>query len=720
MKKKFISKLNKWLNNRTGFTLIILAMIVQSIFFFFITLNNVYTETYDLQRFTTASSTIRSPITIENQAETERKTRESVQEVGDRYSTSEQVNNERFGYSEEIFDAVVALNDTEEDEENNQESEAANEANDEGELTTTDEKVERLRQALSEEIVLEVDASIFRTLLNEPVDEVEEAGERFINVVQDVMEDGVRTENLQTARAIVEDEIKYSSFSMEIKDALLQLTPFIVTENAFFDLEATNEARKTAASNVDPVIIKAGEVLVSEGQVISNEIYEQLGLVGLLDGNRNFYPVIGLIILILILAGICVAEINHLAKNVRLDKRILAAILSISLIVISLMKVISFYSTENNQLFFIMPVAMGALLLKFLISERLAIIMTGVYSILGTVIFNDLIPGELNVEVGIYFFLSQVAAILFFPKVKDRLAVLKSGIWITGINILTILLFLFLSFEKYTFIDFIIYPAFGILSAFLVSVLTIGFIPFFETGLGILSDTKLLQLASPNQPLLKKLLMEAPGTYHHSVMVANISETASEAIGANGLLARVGAYYHDLGKTVRPQYFIENQLVNQNPHDQMEPLESADIIISHPYDGAEMLEENNLPKEIIAIAKSHHGTSLLSYFYYKEKETNPEVKEEKFRYPGPKPMTKEAAIVSISDSVEAAVRSLNEPTEDKIEEIVSNIMKSRLADGQLDDSTLTLTELKVIQQTICDSLKGFFHSRIQYPTKERT
>ncbi len=188
---------------------------------------------------------------------------------------------------------------------------------------------------------------------------------------------------------------------------------------------------------------------------------------------------------------------------------------------------------------------------------------------------------------------------------------------------------------------------------------------FFETSLGILSDIKLLQLSSPNHPLLKKLLTEAPGTYHHSVMVANLSETACEAIGVNGLLARVGAYYHDIGKTVRPHYFIENQLAIRNPHDFIEPRQSAQIIMAHPYDGVEMLKKHKMPKEIIAIAQQHHGTTLLKYFYYKEKETDEHVTESEFRYPGPKPQTKETAIVSICDSVEAATRSLKEPTKEK-------------------------------------------------------
>lgn len=725
MKKKFVEKIDKWLSHRTSLFLIVVAVLVQSIFFFFITLNNVYMETYDLQRFTTANTTIRSPITIENEAETERKIREAVEQVGDRYSISEQVINERIGYSEEIFDAVLALiketekETDEENEETNENEETIEEIEEDSrDELSTDEKVERLRQVLSEEIVLEVDSEVIRTLVTQSPDEVKKAKELFIEAVTEVMEDGVRTNNLQTARASVQDEIKYSTLDPLLKDALMDLSRFIVTENSFFDLEATNEARKTAASNVDPVMINAGEIIVSEGQIITNEIYEQLRLVGLLDGQRNFFPVIGLILLLLILGGISIVEINRLAKYKPLDKRLLAAILTVSFIVVSLMKVLSIYSTENTQLFYIVPVSMGVLLLKIFISERLAITMAGMYAILGTVIFNGMIPGALNIEAGIYFFFSQLAGILFFPKMKERTAILKASAGIAAVNVLTVILFLFLSFEKYTWFDFFLYTTFGVVSAFLAAVLTIGLLPLFETGLGILSDMKLLQLASPNQPLLKKLLVESPGTYHHSVMVANISETACEAIGANGLLARVGAYYHDIGKTVRPHFFIENQLSEHNPHDSMDPRESAKIIISHPYDGAEMLKRNKMPKEIVDIAKSHHGTSLLKFFYHKEKERNPDALEADFRYPGPKPNTKEEAIISICDSVEAAVRSLKNPTEEKIEEIVASIVKDRISDGQLDESSLTLSELKIIERTICDSLKGFFHSRIQYPTKE--
>lgn len=286
------------------------------------------------------------------------------------------------------------------------------------------------------------------------------------------------------------------------------------------------------------------------------------------------------------------------------------------------------------------------------------------------------------------------------------------------INVMMVAMFILLSFEKFELVSFLIHSAFGIGAAILAAILTIGILPFFETGLGILSDNKLLSLANPNQPLLRKILTEAPGTYHHSVMVANLSETACEAIGANGLLARVGSYYHDIGKTMRPHYFIENQVAIRNPHDFIEPKQSAEIIISHVTEGARLLKEHNLPKEIIDIAKQHHGTSLVEYFYHQEKEENSETDEQDFRYPGPKPQTKEAGIISICDAAEAAVRSLKEPSSEKIDEIVTSIVHRKLLDGQLDETPLTLEELDTIQSTVCEALKGIFHSRIQYPTKE--
>ncbi|MED4964845.1 HDIG domain-containing protein [Heyndrickxia coagulans] len=198
-------------------------------------------------------------------------------------------------------------------------------------------------------------------------------------------------------------------------------------------------------------------------------------------------------------------------------------------------------------------------------------------------------------------------------------------------------------------------------------------------------------------------------------MVDNLAEAACEAIGANGLLARVGSYYHDIGKTKRPHFFIENQLNIPNPHDRLSPETSRDIIIAHAKDGAETLKKYKLPKAFSDIAEQHHGTTLLKYFYHKAKAQNPDVKEEAFRYPGPKPQTKEAAVINIADSVEAAVRSMNHLTPDDIQNLVGNIVQGRIMDGQFNECDITLKELETVKRTLCETLNGIFHSRIQYP-----
>ncbi|MUK87092.1 HDIG domain-containing protein [Ornithinibacillus sp. L9] len=711
MKLNFQKLLDAIFKIRTIWIAIFLPALILGIFFFGITLNNVFTETYDIERFTNAKQTIRSPITIENEQETERKTRETVQAVEDRYLISEEVTHEQVGYVEEIFDAIEKLENelVDPDETSNDGAPVA--------LTNQDNLI-RLKEILSQEIVENVNDSLFLKLMEIPVEEREEGKKVFLASMTDVLENGVRTENKNSRINVVKESVKYTTLDQELINALEELSEFAIVENSFYDAEKTMEARKEAGNSVDPVLINAGEIIVREGQTITNEVYEKLKLVGLLNNERNIFPVVGLAILIFMIVSVITYEMKILHKKNKLDKGKVLSILLVSMIVVSLMKVVSLYTTQTNQLFFIVPVATGVLLLKLLINERLAIVMATLYAIIGSIIFNSQIPGALNVEAGIYFFFSQIAGIIFLRNVKDRFAIVKSGLGMSLANILTVLLFVFLSFEKYSLLDLLIYSGYGVASAFLSAVLTIGLLSYFESGLGILSDVKLLQLSSPNQPLLKKILTEAPGTYHHSIMVANLSETACEAIGANGLLARVGAYYHDIGKTIRPHYFIENQLAIKNPHDVMSPRQSAEIIINHPYDGAELLKKHKLPKEIIDIAMQHHGTTLLKYFYYKEKETNKNVKEEDYRYPGPKPKTKEAAIICICDSVEAAVRSLKEPTEEKIEEIVSSIVNDRLMDGQLDECPLTLKEVKIIHQIICETLKGIFHSRIQYPIKE--
>ncbi len=258
------------------------------------------------------------------------------------------------------------------------------------------------------------------------------------------------------------------------------------------------------------------------------------------------------------------------------------------------------------------------------------------------------------------------------------------------------------------------------LNGLFCAVLTIGTLPIWENIFKIVTPLKLLELSNPNQVLLKRLLLEAPGTYHHSIIVGNLSERAAEAIGADPLLARVGAYYHDIGKLKRPYFFKENQLGMDNPHDKLKPNMSTLIITNHTKDGIALAKEYNIPEEIIDIIAQHHGDTTVSYFYHKALKENEskEVNIEDFRYPGPKPKTREAAIVMLADSTEAAVRSLKEPTKKNIEEMIRNIIKGKLQDGQLEECNLTLKDLNTIANAFSTIMMGIFHERIEYPNLE--
>jgi putative nucleotidyltransferase with HDIG domain len=253
----------------------------------------------------------------------------------------------------------------------------------------------------------------------------------------------------------------------------------------------------------------------------------------------------------------------------------------------------------------------------------------------------------------------------------------------------------------------------GILSA----VLTIGTLPFLEATFDIITPIKLLELSNPNQPLLRRLLIEAPGTYYHSILVGNLAEAAAEEIGANSLLCRIGAYYHDIGKLKRPYFFKENQITKDNPHNKITPNLSTLIITSHVKDGVDLATKNKLPSSVINIIREHHGNTLVAYFYHKamNSEVAEAVTEDKFRYNFPRPQSKEAAIVMLADSVEAYIRSLTEPTQNQVEQGVRKIIKDKLQDEQLDKTDLTLKDLDLVVKAFVKVLAGIFHDRIEYP-----
>lgn len=260
-----------------------------------------------------------------------------------------------------------------------------------------------------------------------------------------------------------------------------------------------------------------------------------------------------------------------------------------------------------------------------------------------------------------------------------------------------------------------------LINGLLCGVITLGILPLFEYILQKVTNISLLELADFNQPVLQRMVMEAPGTYHHSLIVGNLSDSASAAIGANGLLARIGSYYHDIGKLHKPEYFIENQDLKKNAHDTLSPTMSKLIIMNHVKEGLELAKKYSLSPALRDFIQQHHGNSLVYYFYRRAlegKEENQEITEEGFRYPGPKPASKETAIVLLADSVEAATRALKDPTPDKIEEMVRKIINNKFIDGQLDECDLTLKDIEKISGIFTKILSGIYHSRINYHQEE--
>jgi putative nucleotidyltransferase with HDIG domain len=254
--------------------------------------------------------------------------------------------------------------------------------------------------------------------------------------------------------------------------------------------------------------------------------------------------------------------------------------------------------------------------------------------------------------------------------------------------------------------------------------LMVGVLPFIEKLFKIQTDLSLLELGDMSHTLLKQLAQRAPGTYNHSISVASLAESAAESIGANGLLVRVGACFHDIGKMFKPNYFVENQMPGANRHDSLQPELSTLVIIAHVKDGADLARQHNIPQRIIDFIEQHHGTTLVEYFYHqaiKENEGNEdieEVSETQFRYPGPKPQTKEAAILMIADAVESATRALREPTSSRIQTLVDQIAMKKLLDGQFDQCELTLVELDKIKQSLIKNLNAIHHGRIKYPDQQ--
>ncbi|AYV67177.1 HDIG domain-containing protein [Niallia circulans] len=710
------------LMNITFFKIILFVLL--GVILFFTLYGNVKPEKLNVQLFSVADQTIRSPITVEDKESTEKKKEEAKNQVQDVYVVNKEIAQNRVDLISSIFDSVTEVNnDVEKQLEEKRKKAEEEEKNKESiKEPSVDEKLELLKGKLTNEVTNEIMDRSLKSLIPYSEDQLEIAKDITVTAIHTVMNGKIPSDEVENAKKRVEDILKVNDgLTSDLKSASIDLGRFAIIQNEFYDPTATEEMRQQAVDGVEPIRVLQGQVLVEEGQLISREIHRQLELVGLLDSDNSIQPFIGLgLIILAMLAALYFYTLKRTSKEKENNIQFYLMFFLIISVTIVLMKTISaFQQFEYTEIGYIFPAAMAVMLIKILMEEKSALLVTIMLAVCGMIMFNEGVAGTFNVGMGIYIITSGLASILFLNKRNQRTNILYAGFFISFINIVTILAILYLQNGHYGAKEYGVFLLLAVISGISSAVLTIGFLPFLETGFGVLSTIKLIELSNPNHPLLRKILTEAPGTYHHSVMVANLAESACEAIGANGLLARVGCYYHDIGKTKRPHFFIENQMNMGNPHDRIPPQASKNIIIAHATDGAELLRKYKLPKEIVDIAEQHHGTSLLKYFYFKAKEKGGEVKESDYRYPGPKAQTREVAIIGIADSVEAAVRSLNAPTTEQIDSLIKNIISDRLQDGQLDECDLTLKELDIVRNTLSETLKGIFHSRIEYPEMKK-
>ncbi|RKQ19158.1 HD family phosphohydrolase [Ureibacillus endophyticus] len=688
-------------------TLLIVVLLFTGLLQFLLMLGNVRGTTYDIQAFQLAPETIRAVKTVEDTLKTEQDRDNAENNVEPVYVFNKETAEHRVALANSIFEII---------------SDFRKEIKSD---KITETQVGQLRNKLKEitdsQSQLVFTNSQLHSLLTVQDSAIYNATKVLTDLIETILSEPIRVEEVTLKRNEIESKIRQSTnIDENILNAVIVIGRAAVVETEMLDEEKTKELIHQAREEVEPTRILQGQIIVSEGELVNREVYRQLELLGLLNNDTTVKPVIGLAILVILQMSFMFILFER--SKVELEKRrntvfVTAIVYSMSIVV---MKILSQLIDQFDEtITFLYPTALATMLVRLLANEKAAALVTVLTAASAGIMFHEGYAAVLQMDIALYIIFGGLASIYFMRNIEKRSDLLKACGVVSIVNILFIAFYLLMSQSDYGLSELVFYGVAGITSGMLSGALTMGLLPFFESAFGILSTMKLIELSNPNHPLLKKLLTETPGTYHHSVMVANLAEAACEAIGADGLLARVGCYYHDLGKTKRPAFFIENQMSGINPHDSLPPERSAEIIIAHTTDGANLLRQYKMPKEIIDIALQHHGTSTLKYFLHKAKEEGREIDEKVFSYPGPKPQTKEAAVISIADSVEAAVRSMKQPNAEKIQKLVHSIIQGRVQEHQFDECDVSLRELKKIEKVLCETLNGIFHSRIEYPKDEK-
>ncbi|NFD09023.1 HDIG domain-containing protein [Clostridium botulinum] len=667
----------------------VLVFFITFLFMYVVLVTSFVTKKYDLQEGDIAKVDIKAPREIKDEVSTKARLQQALESVPIQYTKRTEVKAEILNEINSFFSQVNSLKDKRIDE-----KQKVQQLDQNGKINISERELSQ---------ILNLDKSELKSMQDVLIKVISDVYEN-VNISDDSQKDNAQ--DIKKAQEYVYSKIKMSKITNPLRQLAINIAYSEIKPNFYYDKEKTEELKKETLKNTPPVMIKKDQTIVKEGEPVSKYQLDLLKDIGLLNNNNNFewYIFIGLGVLIVLVLFIQYVYIYKFYNEVFNDLN--------SLVLISLNNCIAILLASSIYTIspFLIPLASIPMILTLLLNYKISLVTSLVNCILIAVAVN------FEVEIILIAIMSAVLGSTILRKMQERNDILYASSYIAIINV--ILTFSAGFLLSNSVIDVSKKALFTLIGGVLSAILTIGLLPLFENLFDIVTTIKLLELSNPNNPLLKKLLLEAPGTYHHSILVGNLAEVAAEVVNGNPVLARVSAYYHDIGKTKRPYFFKENQIGRENPHDKISPNLSTLIITSHVKDGLELAKEYKIPKVIQDIIQQHHGTSLVKYFYItmKNNSERPEdVNEEDFRYQGPIPKSKEAAIIMLADGVEAAVRSINEPTKGKIEEMVNKIIKARLDEGQLDDCDLTLKEIGLIRDAFLKVLISIYHQRIEYP-----
>ena len=535
---------------------------------------------------------------------------------------------------------------------------------------------------------------------------------------------GIRENELTAKRESIVADIRNAavagmSTSNKLRHVLAEVVEEYIKPNSFLDVAATEEARKSAADKIENVIIPKGTAIVTENTIVTQSQYDMLNKLGMLEeGNVAYHLVIGSVAIVFVFLVLIVMYVYIFDKKTFTQPKkifLLCLLIMVNILIALLLKSGGWEKMMNA--------ALSTVIIAMLFNEYVAITVNTALSVILAMFITD--------EAGV--FTTDAIALMIssitggtiavyscrnIRKSSTRLKMLVPGVLVGVVGMVTAFAVMWTAGREITLcVEMALYCLGG---GAITALFTAGSISVWEGAFGLITQSKLLELSSTSGELLSKLNHTVSGTYRHSMMVADLAENGARDIGADPMLARVGALYHDIGKIRLPECYTENQTEeSRNFHDTLDPSESAKMIFSHITEGVQIAKSYKLPQEIIDIIQQHHGTSAVMYFYNKAKAMDPNVDINDFRYPGPAPLTKEAGIILLADCVEASVRSMDEKTHENISAQIERMFKARMDDGELDDCALTLKDINVLKNSFLQSLTAVYHSRIKYDNQEK-